>query len=154
MEINILFIIIMIIHKIARRTFDKILTMMAMDWKNSSSTDFSTRVTINKAILSHNFVNFIFGSYSIAITLYSASIFNFKKSNLDETDISTRPLLLKMDFPFNGDVRFVYELVLVSQLFCTLLAGCTVVMLDALLIILVSEIKLFKNILFKLSNPL
>ncbi|XP_011872299.1 PREDICTED: uncharacterized protein LOC105564495 [Vollenhovia emeryi] len=119
--------------------------MMAADWKKNSSTDFNTRVTISKAILSHNFANFVFGIYSIARTLHSDSVFIFNTSNLDETDISMRPLILKMDFPFNGDTRFVYEWALVAQFFRTVLCGCAVVMLNALLIVLVSQIKLLKN---------
>ncbi|XP_071643529.1 odorant receptor 4-like isoform X1 [Temnothorax longispinosus] len=124
----------LIIFWLKQRTFVKILAMMAMDWKKISSDDFSTRVTISKAILSHNFTNFVFGTYSIAITLYCASIF---MSNLEATDISTRPLILKMDFPFNSDTRFVYGLVLVIQFFCTVLYGSAAVMLNALLIVLV-----------------
>lgn len=122
---------------------------MAMDWKKTSDADCSTRVTISKAILSHNFANFIFGVFSIAITLYSASILTFDTSNLEETDISIRPLILQMDFPFNRDTRFVYGLILIGQIFCLVVCGCAAVMLNALLIILVSEKKLFQNVLFK-----
>ncbi|XP_036141351.1 odorant receptor 13a isoform X2 [Monomorium pharaonis] len=120
-----------------QRTFDKILAMMAMDWKKSNNTDFSTRAIIRKAILSHNISNLCFGSVIIVVTLYSASIFTYNSFNLDETDISMRPLILKMDFPFSGDTRFVYELILLSQILCTVLAGCGNVMLNTLLIVLV-----------------
>lgn len=113
--------------------------MMAMDWKKNSSADFSARVRTNKAILSQNFAKTVFGIFSIAITLYTASVFTFDTSNLEETDISMRPLILKMDFPFNNNnTRFVYGLVLVTQFFCTVLCGCTVVMLNVLLVVLVS----------------
>ncbi|XP_018301318.1 odorant receptor 67b-like [Mycetomoellerius zeteki] len=111
---------------------------MAMDWKKNSSADFSARVRTNKAILSQNFAKTVFGIFSIAITLYTASVFTFDTSNLEETDISMRPLILKMDFPFNNNnTRFVYGLVLVTQFFCTVLCGCTVVMLNVLLVVLV-----------------
>lgn len=136
-------VIVMMIRKIAHRTFDKILAMMAMDWKKSSGSDFSARVTISKAILSHNFANLVFGIFSITITLYSVSVFTFDTNNLKEIDISTRPLILKMDFPFNSNTRFVYGLILAAQFFCTVLCGSAVVMLNTLLIVLVSKLKLF-----------
>lgn len=116
---------------------------MAMDWKKSSGSDFSARVTISKAILSHNFANLVFGIFSITITLYSVSVFTFDTNNLKEIDISTRPLILKMDFPFNSNTRFVYGLILAAQFFCTVLCGSAVVMLNTLLIVLVSKLKLF-----------
>lgn len=134
--------IVVMIHKIARRTFDKILAMMAMDWKKNSNVDFNIRATISKAILSHNVSNFCFSSVVIAVTLYNASVLTYNTFNLDEADISMRPLILRMDFPFNGDIRFVYELILVSQIFCTVLTACGNVMLNTLLIVLVSELKL------------
>lgn len=114
--------------------------MMATDWKKNSDAEFSTHVAISKAILSHNFTNFIFGIFAIAITLYSASIFPFDTSNLEETDVSIRPLILKMDFPFNTDTRFVYALILIGQIFCLVVCGYAAVMINVLLIILVSEI--------------
>lgn len=139
----------MVIRKIARRTFDKILAMMAMDWKKNSDADFSIRVTISKAILSHNFANFVFGFFSIAITLYISNIFIVDTSNFEETDISMRPLIIKMDFPFNSKTRFVYELALIGQVFCLVICGSAVVMINALLIVLVSEMNLFQSVLFK-----
>ncbi|XP_018364803.1 PREDICTED: odorant receptor 13a-like [Trachymyrmex cornetzi] len=110
---------------------------MAMDWKKNSGADFSTRVRTNKAVLSQNFAKTVFGIFSIAITLYTASVFTFDTSNLEETDLSMRPLILKMDFPFNSNTQFVYGLVLVTQFFCTVLCGCTVVTLNVLLVVLV-----------------
>jgi len=133
-KLILIFTIIVIIHKIARRTFkNKLLMRMATNWKINSGADFSTRVTMSKAVLSHNFVNLIFGVFSIAIRLYSASVFTFNTSNLKETDISMRPLISKMDFPFNSDIWFVYGLILIMQFFCTVLCSNTVVMLNALL---------------------
>ncbi|XP_036141349.1 odorant receptor 4-like [Monomorium pharaonis] len=120
-----------------QRTLDKILAMMAMDWKKSSNTDFSKRATIGKAILSHNISNLCFGSVVIAVIFYTVSVFTYNSFNLDETDISMRPLILKMDFPFSGDTRFVYEIILLSQGFCTVLTACGNVMLNTLLIVLV-----------------
>lgn len=131
------------IHKIARRTFEKVLAMMATDWKKNSDADFSTRMTISKAVLSHNFANFVLGVFSIAITLYCASIFTFNTSNLEETDISMRPLILKMNFPFDIDTRFIYGLISLAQFCFMVFCGSAVVTLNALLIILVSEMEFF-----------
>lgn len=130
------------IHKIVRRTFDKILTMMAMDWKKNSNADFSRRATISKAILSHNFSNFCFGTVFIVVIFYTGSVFAFNTFDLDKTDTSTRALILKMDFPFNTDTRFIYEFLLFSQIFCTLFGACCNIMVNTLLIVLVSKLKL------------
>jgi NAD/NADP transhydrogenase beta subunit len=129
-------------YKIARRTFNKILAMMATDWKENSSADFSRRATISKAILSHNFSNFCFGGVSIASIFYTGSVFAFNTLNIDKTDISMRPLILKMDFPFNTDIRFMYEFLLFLQILCTVFSACCNIMVNTLLIVLVSKLKL------------
>jgi len=100
--------------------------MMAMDWKKNSAADFSTRVRTNKAILSQNFAKTVFGIFSIAITLYIASVFTFDMSNLEETDLSMRPLILKIDFPFNSNTQFVYGLLhnFFAQCYVVALLSC------------------------------
>ncbi|KAL6254501.1 hypothetical protein P5V15_014554 [Pogonomyrmex californicus] len=127
----------LVIFWLNQRTFEKILAMMAMDWKKNSNADFNMRVIISKAVLSHNFSNFVFGAFSIAITLYSITVLTFDTNNIEKVDISMRPLILKMDFPFNNDTRFVYGLILILQFLCVVICGSAVVTVNTLLIILV-----------------
>jgi len=112
--------------------------MMAVDWKENSGTDFN--ITLNNATLSHNFSTLVLSFHTIAVIMYSISIF-ISAGDHEETDISVRPLILKMNFPFRSDSPLIYGIIIVAQFLYLLFCSIGVGTLNALLIILVSELK-------------
>ncbi|XP_067206881.1 odorant receptor 13a-like isoform X2 [Linepithema humile] len=128
------------------RTFNNILAMMAADWEQKNSTDFS--VTINTATLSHYFSNIIVGFHMLTATLYSIMIV-FGANNHKMTKVSERPFILKMDLPFDSDTQFSYGLVLIVQFSYLLITSCALSTLNALLIVLVLHLVGQINILDK-----
>ncbi|XP_026823983.1 odorant receptor 13a isoform X2 [Ooceraea biroi] len=120
---------------INQRTFNKILAMMAIDWKKNSGIDFN--MIISNATLSHNFSNFVFSFHSIAVIVYSISVLTVSTSDYEGTDISMRPLILKMNFPFHSDTQLIYAIMLIAQFLYLLLCSIGVSTLNALLIVLI-----------------
>lgn len=114
---------------------------MATDWKDNDCVDLDT--TLNNATLSHNFSNFVFGSHLIAAVLYSLSVLTVSTKNYEGVDISMRPLILKMTIPFRSDTQLMYGITLVIQFFYLVICTMGVSMLNVLLIVLVSKLKLF-----------
>jgi len=119
------------------RTFNKILTMMAIDWEKCSNTKFSMLATVCNAKLSQRFANMTVIFYSIAVIFFSSKI--FIKDDGKASNISTQLLILDMDLPFDVNQRFVYELVIIAQFFYLLLCADANCLLNALLINLVSN---------------
>jgi hypothetical protein len=111
---------------------------MAIDWKKNSGTDFN--VTLNNAILSHNFSTSVLSFHTIAVIVYTISVLVSAGDHV-EIDISMRPLILKMSFPFHSDSSLIYGITLVAQFFYLLFCSIGVSMLNALLIVLVSQLK-------------
>jgi len=111
---------------------------MAVDWKKNSGTDFN--VTLNNAILSHNFSTLVLSFHTIAVIVYTISVL-VSTGDHEETDISMRPLILKMSFPFRSDSPLIYGIMLVAQFLYLLFCSIGVSTLNTLLIALVSELK-------------
>jgi len=120
------------------RTFNKILTMMAIDWEKCSSTKFSMLATVCNAKLSQRFANMTMILYSIAVIFVSSKIFIKHADDGKVSNVSRRLLILEMDLPFDVNQRFVYELVIIAQFLFLLLCADASCLLNALLINLVS----------------
>lgn len=125
--------------KIIRRTFNKILTMMAIDWEKCFSTEFSMFVTTSNAKLSRRFANVTVALYSMAVIFHSSNI--VKHTDDDKVfNTSTRPLVMNMNLPFDLNRTYVYVLIIIIQFIHLLLCSCATGLLNALLINLVSFI--------------
>jgi len=120
------------------RTFNRILTMMAIDWEKCSSTKFSMFVTNCNANLSQRFTNMTVILYSTAVILFSSNILVKYVDDGTTSNVSSRLLVLDMDLPFDANQRFVYESVIIVQFFHLLLCADATGLLNALLINLVS----------------
>jgi len=120
------------------RTFNRILTMMAIDWEKCSSTKFSMFVTNCNANLSQRFANMTVILYSTAVILFSSNILVKYVDDEIASNVSSRLLVLDMDLPFDANQRFVYESVIIVQFFHLLLCADATGLLNALLINLVS----------------
>lgn len=121
----------------ARRTLNKILTTVEMDWKGS--LDLDAYATTGNAYLSHRISNSIVSFQAISVVMYSVMVIIFGAVDDDETTGEiVRPLITKMDLPFDSSKRFVYESVMLTQFLHMLLCAIANGMLNALLIALVS----------------
>jgi len=127
--------------KTIRRTFDKILTLMAIDWKQCSDAEFMS-VTICNAKLSQRFANSTLIFYTMAVILFSSHIFVNRIDDDKAFNVSARPLILHMETPFNVNRKFIYESVVIAQFVHLFLCACAIGLLNALLINLVSPLLL------------
>lgn len=126
--------------KIVRRTFNRILTMMAIDWEMCSNTKFNTFATYN-AKLSQRFANMTAILYLVAVVFFSSNILIKRTDYGTATNISRRLFILEMDFPFDTNRRYVFESVIIVQFFHLLLCSEAIALLNVLLMNLVSYAK-------------
>lgn len=111
--------------------------MMAVDWKKCSSTEFSMLTMKCKAKLSQQLANLTMVLYSIAVILYSSDV--LVRLNVSRTsNITVRPLILKMEIPFDSNKRFIYESVVIISFFHLFMCSCAIGSINVLLINLVS----------------
>lgn len=125
--------------KIVRRTFNRILTMMAIDWEKCSRTKFSMFVMTYNVKLSERFANMTVIFYSAAVILYSSNTLIKHSDNGTASNISAPLLILEMDLPFDVNRRFVYESIIIVQFLHLLLCAGAIGLLNVLLINLVSK---------------
>ncbi|XP_077261522.1 odorant receptor 4-like isoform X1 [Temnothorax americanus] len=135
-----IFFIKLIIFWYKQRTFNSILTMMAIDWENRSNTKFSMSATTYNAKLSQRFANMTVILYLISIIFFSSDIFVKRVDNEIASNISTPILILEMDLPFDVNRRFVYESVIIVQFLHLILCAEAIGLLNALLINLILHI--------------
>ncbi|XP_025262862.1 odorant receptor 4-like [Camponotus floridanus] len=131
-------IIKLVIFWCKQRTFSKILTMMAIDWKKSLNTEFSMFVTSN-AKLSRRFANVTVALYSMAVIFHSSNIVKHTDEN-KVFNTSMRPLVMNMNLPFDLNQTYVYVLIIIIQFVHLLLCSCATGLLNALLINLILHI--------------
>ncbi|XP_071568906.1 odorant receptor 67a-like [Temnothorax nylanderi] len=135
-----IFFIKLVIFWYKQRTFNSILTMMAIDWENRSNTKFSMSATTYNAKLSQRFANMTVMLYLISIIFFSSDIFVKRADNEIASNISTPILILEMDLPFDVNRRFVYESVIIVQFLHLILCAEAIGLLNALLINLILHI--------------
>ncbi|XP_071568983.1 odorant receptor 13a-like [Temnothorax nylanderi] len=123
-----------------QRTFNKILTMMAIDWEKCSKTKFSMFATTSNVKLSHRFANITVILYSTSIIFFSSNVFIQNAGDGITFNDSTRLLVLEMDLPFDANRRFVYESVIIIQFVYLLVCANAMGLLNALLINLILHI--------------
>ena len=111
---------------------------MSQDWINSSK--FNIDAMINKTKLAYRYSKLIMIVYAIAVFTYAGVFLEISRQNQDEEfNITSRQLLIKMDFPFTYYESPLYEYVFVLQFFQLFSNASAIAMLNALIIILVSR---------------
>ncbi|XP_077261542.1 odorant receptor 4-like [Temnothorax americanus] len=123
-----------------QRTFNKILTMMAIDWEKCTNSKFSMLTTKCNAKLSQRFTNITVILYLTNVTLFSSNIFIKNMDDVITSNVSTRSLIIDMDLPFDVNRRFVYESVITVQFFHLLICANGMGLINALLINLILHI--------------
>ncbi|XP_071643368.1 odorant receptor 4-like isoform X1 [Temnothorax longispinosus] len=123
-----------------QRTFNKILTMMAIDWEKCTNSKFSMLTTKCNAKLSQRFSNITVILYLTNITLFSSNIFIKNMNDVITSNVSTRSLIIDMDLPFDINRRFVYESVIIVQYLHLLICANGMGLINALLINLILHI--------------
>lgn len=111
---------------------------MSQDWINSSK--FNIAAMINKIKLAYRYSKLIMSIYAVAVFTYTGVFLEINRQNQgDKFNITSRQLLIKMDFPFAYYESPLYEYVFVLQFFQLLSNAFAIATLDALIIILVSR---------------
>lgn len=125
--------------KTIRRTFTKILTMMAIDWENRAIDEVSMITTTYNANLSRRFNNGTVAIYTVAVMFHCSHLF---ANDMDEkaSNTSLRPLIMNMDLPFDFSKTLVYWPIIIIQFIHLMLCAYINGMLNTLLINLVSFI--------------
>ncbi|XP_077261495.1 odorant receptor Or1-like isoform X2 [Temnothorax americanus] len=123
-----------------QRTFNKILTMMAIDWEKCTNSKFSMLTTKCNAKLSQRFSNITVILYLTNITLFSSNVFIKNMDDVITSNDSTRSLIIDMDLPFDVNRRFVYESVIIVQYLHLLVCANAMGLINALLINLILHI--------------
>ncbi|KAK1125374.1 hypothetical protein K0M31_005743 [Melipona bicolor] len=124
---------------INRRLFKNMLMKMSQDWINFSK--FNIDAMINKAKLAYRYSKLIMSVYAIAVFTYAGVFLEITRQNQDdELNITSRQLLIKMDFPFAYYESPLYEYVFVLQFFQLLSNASAIATLDALIITLIFHV--------------
>ncbi|XP_071643189.1 uncharacterized protein [Temnothorax longispinosus] len=124
-----------------QRTFNKILTMIAVDWEKCSDTKFSMLTTKCNAKLSQRFTKMTVILYCTMVTFFGSNVFLQNTNDGITSNVSTtRPLIVDMDLPFDVNRRFVYEFVIIVQFFHMLICANSMGLINALLINLILHI--------------
>ncbi|XP_070150951.1 odorant receptor 4-like [Polyergus mexicanus] len=129
-----------IIFWVKKRTFVRILTMMAIDWENRTIDEVSKITTTYNANLSRRFNNGTVILYTVAVMFHVSNVFMNDSGDEKAFNTSTRPLVMNMDLPFDLDQTLVYELVIIIQLIHLMLCAYINGLLNILLINLILHV--------------
>ncbi|XP_028044840.2 odorant receptor 4 [Monomorium pharaonis] len=127
------FSIKLIIFWLNERKFIEILTMMTEDWNDCNGSDVNMRETLCKAKLAARITNAMFTLHTLTIVAYSIGIF---LADVDVTNQSELPLLLKVELPVNINTERTYRTLLTMQFVHLIMSGCGTGLLNALLLTL------------------
>jgi len=124
-----------VIKLIIYRKFFEILTMMTEDWNDCTSNNINIRKTVCKAKLSDRITNTMFTLHTLNIVGYSIGVL---LADVDVTEQSELPLLLKVELPVNINTKRAYKMLLIMQFVHLILCSCGTGILNTLLLTLVS----------------
>ncbi|XP_018401483.1 PREDICTED: odorant receptor 13a-like [Cyphomyrmex costatus] len=127
------FTIKLIIFWLNERKFFEILTMMAEDWNDCAGSNINMRETACKAKLANRITNAMFTLHTLTIVAYSIGVL---LADVDVTEQSELPLLLKVELPVNINTKRMYKMLLTMQFVHLIMSGCGTGLLNALLLTL------------------
>ncbi|XP_072750605.1 odorant receptor Or1-like [Anoplolepis gracilipes] len=127
---------------IKKRTFVRILTMMAIDWKNRNVDEVSMISTTYNANLSRRFNNGTVILYALTVIISSnvSSVFISDRNDEQASNTSTRLLIMNMDLPFDLNRTLIYGLILIIQFIHLMLCANINGLLNILLINLILHV--------------
>ncbi|XP_018047592.1 PREDICTED: odorant receptor 4-like [Atta colombica] len=127
------FSIKLIIFWLNERKFFEILMIMAEDWNDCASSNINMRETACKAKLADRITNAMFTLHTLTIVAYSIGIL---LADVDISEQSELPLLLKVELPVNINTKRMYKMLLAMQFVHLIMSGCGTGLLNALLLTL------------------
>jgi len=110
--------------------------MMAEDWNDCAGSDVNMRETACKAKLADRITNAMFTLHTLTIVAYSIGIL---LADVDITNQSELPLLLKVELPIDINTKRMYKMLLTMQFVHLIMSGCGTGLLNALLLTLVRK---------------
>ncbi|CAK9820402.1 Odorant receptor 22c [Anthophora quadrimaculata] len=124
-----------------RGIFKNILVEMSNDWDNSSANELNRNDMMNKAELAYNCSKFIMSVFVVTPFIYGGVFLEHYRHDVDgESQLKSRELLMKMDFPFAYYKPPTYEWVFVAQFIQLVVNGFTIGMIDGLILSLIFHI--------------
>ncbi|XP_072750446.1 odorant receptor Or1-like [Anoplolepis gracilipes] len=129
-----------IIFWVKKRTFVRILTMMAIDWENRTIDEVSMIATTHNANLSRRLNNGTVILYTVAVMFHVSNVFMNDNDEKASNTSNTRPLVMNMDLPFDLSRTLVYDLVLIIQFIHLILCAYINGLLNILLINLILHV--------------
>ncbi|XP_018047591.1 PREDICTED: odorant receptor 4-like [Atta colombica] len=123
----------LIIFWLNERKFFEILTMMTEDWNDCTGNNINIRKTVCKAKLSDRITNMMFTLHTLSIVGYSIGVL---LADVDITEQSELPLLLKVELPVNINTKRAYKMLLIMQFVHLILCSCGTGILNTLLLTL------------------
>ncbi|CAK9818432.1 Odorant receptor 22c [Anthophora plagiata] len=124
-----------------RGIFKNILGEMSNDWDNSSTNELNINDMMNKVVLAYRCSKFIMCVFVVTACIYGGVFVEYYRHEVDgESQLKSRELLLKMDFPFPYYKTPIYEWVFVGQFVQLILNGFTIGMMDGLIITLIFHV--------------
>ncbi|KAG5331750.1 OR4 protein, partial [Acromyrmex charruanus] len=115
------------------RKFFEILTIMAEDWNDCASSNINMGETACKAKLADRITNAMFTLHTLTIVAYSIGVL---LADVDISEQSELPLLLKVELPVNINTKRMYKMLLTMQFVHLIMSGCGTGLLNALLLTL------------------
>jgi len=112
--------------------------MMAEDWNDCADSDVNMRETACKAKLADRITNAMFTLHTLTIVAYSIGIL---LADVDITNQSELPLLLKVELPIDINTKRMYKMLLTMQFVHLIMSGCGTGLLNALLLTLVRKLQ-------------
>ncbi|XP_011148047.1 odorant receptor 4-like isoform X2 [Harpegnathos saltator] len=137
-----LLLIKLIIFWVNERKFHEVLTMIASDWKECANYPFGMHVTTSTATMSYRVSNAIIGLHMVAVLTYSFGVLlsDVENAGFNASTVPARPLIIKMELPFDSNSSPVYELVMVVQFFQLMSNACAIDVLNALILTLILHV--------------
>ncbi|XP_011065060.1 PREDICTED: putative odorant receptor 92a [Acromyrmex echinatior] len=118
--------------------------MMAEDWNDCIDNNINVRETACKAKLSDRIANTMFTLHTLSIIGYSIGVL---LADVDITEQSELPFLLKVELPVNINTKRAYKMFLTMQFVHLILCSCGTGILNALLLTLTLHVGGQVNIL-------
>ncbi|XP_014480073.1 PREDICTED: uncharacterized protein LOC106747236 [Dinoponera quadriceps] len=121
-----------------QRIFNRILKIMAEDWKNCANSDIEMSKAVNNAKISDYIANAMISLHTLAVLFYGIGIM------LDDVDLTDPtieiPHIYKIEFPFNIKTQSTYKFVLFTEMIQLIISSWVMGIINTMLLILTIHI--------------
>jgi hypothetical protein len=137
------------LNSIFRRIFFDLLQVMDVDWRNYTSSCYSSRIMKSSADLAHRASRWIVGLQIGSVTFYSLGVLAANVNDPARIEPYKRELILKMALPFNISTEVIYMIVQSIQFYHLFLVGLGITIVNSLLVTLVNPNCMIFNLILR-----